>query len=230
MGTLPEPTWGTTQDVSCELGAILKEGVTRPSQITAYVLWAVRAHFYAPENIQDTSLKELLWRDDAKTSNAITSKILIKHVADFDPRDAEQRPALLVRPGPMQSSQMALVNKALTGLNKDGYYEGESYLRQLGGAHAVICLARGGMAADRLVEEVYFALQAYAPSMKQDMRISNFQVGGVDARQKFEGYSDLYGAVIQLQWTAAYRWMLKPIAPILKKCDYTSTIFEDQTF
>ncbi len=26
MGTLPEPTWGTTQDVSCELGAIHRYG------------------------------------------------------------------------------------------------------------------------------------------------------------------------------------------------------------
>lgn len=228
MATLPEPAWGDAQDVNCNLTAVLKDGVSRPSQITGYVLWCLRAHFYTAENIADPALKELIWRDDATDSDAITSKVLIRHVADFSPKDAEQRPAVLVRPGPMQSSQMALANKALTGLTADGYYEGESYMRQLNGEHAVICLARGGMAADKLVEEVYFALQAYAPTMRQDMRISNFQVGNMDARNKFEGYNDLYGAVIHLMWTAAYRWMLKPIAPILRKVGYISSIFEDE--
>lgn len=228
MGTLPEPTWTDPYDVSCNISAVLKDGVSRPSQITGYMLWVLRAHFYAADNICDPALKELLWTDDPKDGDEINSKILIRHVADFNPQDAEQRPAVLVRPGPIQSQQMALANKALTGLTTEGYYEGETYMRQLTGNHAIICLARGGMASDKLTEEVYFGLQAYAPAMKQDMRISNFQLGSVSARQKFEGYSDLYGAVIQVDWTAAYRWMLKPIAPILKKVSYITSIFDEE--
>lgn len=218
MPSLPEPIWDEPQDIACELPpSSFKSTGTRPSHITGALKRLLEAHFSRATNISDEQLRPLIWRPDSDDEND-QPKIHIKSWHEYDPTHLQQRPALYISRGPISTQRIALKDKALTHItSRTGNLEGAEYIKLITGRHQVICCApKSDMAADRLGEEVYYLLLEYGPAIQQDFTLAGFHVNTITESQEIDDDHENFMVGVQITWTNAHSWKLKPIAPILK--------------
>jgi len=215
MADYPEPTWGESQNVFCEPSAMLKMGPSA-TRITGFLVRAIQVHFYTPANIQDEVLRSALWSKDTE-EQPLENKILIGAARAYSVKDIAQRPAVLVKPGAVTCSRLALMDRGTAGLRSDGSIEGVPFIRKINGQHTARALAKGEMAAHRLGEEVFQRLLMASPLMCADMYVGDFQVLGMSAPQEIEGASQCYGVDIGMSWGFMFQWNLEQITPIFEK-------------
>jgi len=215
MAVLPEPVWTTTQQIELDPSSICSTGV-RPSYMTGYLLRLLEAHFGNVDNIVDDNLKQYIWAP--KGTDAIDTKILIEPADRYEATALQQRPGLYVKRANVQTSRIAILDKAITHLKPNGNYEGENHFMALFGSHDIMCCARGpdGMAAERLAEEVFYMLLEYGPVIKKDIQANVIQTPMMAAAQKVEEDGLNYAVGVKFQWAFIHAWTLKPIAPILR--------------
>jgi hypothetical protein len=219
MPTLPEPSWPDLADVQLAGGSVNSPfigGQMRPSWITGYLQSLLQEHFSLATNIKDEQLRGLLWvaPSDDETNQP---RMHIEPSWAYDVTHLQQRPALYVSRGPMQTQRMAIADKHLTALSANGNYEGEQYVRILQGQHQVIVAgAKSRMAVEKLAEEVFYMLLEYSPAISKDTRLSNFIVTGLTEVEKIDEDHENYMVGVQCAWMTSHSWTLKPLAPILK--------------
>lgn len=219
MPILPEPVWPPLEDV--QIAGMLQRsafcgGQMRPSWITGYLQSVLQEHFNKAENIRDEKLRRLIWRPSTDDENDQPSMHIEPSYA-YDVTHLQQRPALYVSRGPMQSVRSAISDKFLTGLSATGNYDGEDYFRILQGQHQILCCAaKSRMAVEKLAEEVFYLLMEYAPAISKDTQLSNFTVTGLTEVERIDEDHENYMVGVQVAWLTAHSWTLKPLAPILK--------------
>lgn len=225
MPTLPEPTWGPIDEAQLAGGAdptAFCGGRNKPSWITGYLQALLQEHFSLPTNIANEQLRRLIWQENSDDESAQT-KIHIEPSYSYDITHLQQRPALHISRGPIQSARMAISDKVLTHLTRRGDYEGEDYLRMLQGQHQVIvCGNKSEMAVEKLAEEVFYFLLEYHPAIRKDMQLSNFIVTGMTEIEKIDEDHENFMVGVQCAWMTAHCWTLKPLAPILKSIGFIS--------
>jgi len=218
MPILPEPTWDTPQEVLSEADpSSLCSTDTRPSIMTGVILKLLENHFSRATNISDSKLRKLIWLPDSDDEDA-QSRVHIEPWRKYDATHLQQRPALYVSRGQVQVQRIVLRDRAIPHFSpKTGNQEGIDFMKLIVCQHQVICCsAKSDMAAERLAEEVFYMLLEYGPAIQQDFKLGGFHVGAISQSQKIEDDHENYMVGVQITWTNAHGWKLKPIAPILK--------------
>jgi hypothetical protein len=223
---MTEPIWTDPQPTFKEPSSLKSSGLT-PSIVTGTLLRLIQYHFSDPENIHDDKLKDYVWVDDRLSGNTIESPITIRYGYHVDARAIQQRPSILIRRGPMSHQKLPLRGKAINHMEKNGNYRGEDYLAPLNAHHLITCVAKGAFAADRLAEEVFFRLLEFAPSIRKDLCINEFEVMRMASPQRIDEDNENYRVDIQCDWTYVHSWTLVPIAPILKKVQVRDTVSQN---
>lgn len=227
MPTLPEPTWtAPPMPTWTDASALCSTGI-RPTIVTGIILRLLQYHFSNPKNIQDPVLQNSLFEIDPKTGTIIGSRIRVKAMYEMDVRNLEQKPAILVRRGPADATKFPLMSKSITHLEANGNYRGEDYYVPIQATHLITCLAEGGMAADRLGEEVFYRMLEFTPAIKNDIKIGDFYVTRMDSPKPLDDSGSTFYVNIQINWNFVHSWTLVPIAPILKKIRIVDDIVED---
>lgn len=217
MGSAPEPVWGTPQNTWVDDSALASLPL-KGSLITGMLLRLLESHFNDANNIKDDKLKAYLWADSDPSSTPLNTKIFIGLSEEYDAKNIEKRPALLVKRNEIGSQKVSLAGKAITHLETNGTYRGEHYLRMVSGTHLIICVADGSTAVDRMAEEVFYRLLEYGPSIKEDLKFSEFEPLGYGPAEEFKVSGEKnYMVRISVKWATIHSWELLPISPILKK-------------
>jgi len=218
MPTLPEPTWTEPQNVACEMepSSISSTG-TRPSIMTGAILRILQSHFSRPTNIDNEQLRQAIWKPKSDDPDE-QSQIHIEPWHRYDADHLQQRPALYVSRGPVNVQRIVLRDRALTRQStRTGNLEGVDYMKLIVARHQVICCsAKSDMAAEKLAEEVFYMLLEYGPAIQKDFKLGGFHVNAITQSQKIEDDHENYMVGVQILWTNAHGWKLKPLAPILK--------------
>lgn len=220
MPTLPEPTWGDSEDAQKaykESSALCNMRFT-PSVVTGVFLRVLQAHFSAPDNIRDQKLKALLWKADPPSGDAIDSEILVAPLYMYDLRTLEMEPAVLVGHGELKATKFPMQSSYTLGLNSDGNLEGSQYSVPITGGTVISCVAGTAFAADRLAEEIFYFLLENAPVLLKDFPFSDLDVTSMSAPALVDRDSgERFKVDVGVVWRHIHGWTLKPIAPILKK-------------
>lgn len=224
MPQLTEPAWQPIDQVQLteKDASALCKGNLRPSEMTGYLLKLVQAHFYSAENISNPKLRTLLWKPKSE-DEAEQSTIHIEPSYAYDVTHLQQRPAVYVSRGQVQVQRIALRDRALNHLSRrTGNHEGRDFLQLLQCRHQFICCAaKSETALEKLAEELFYMILEYGPSIAEDMRVGNFRVTGMTEVQPMPEDGDNFMCGVQLAWTTAHSWKLKPLAPILKSIGFT---------
>jgi hypothetical protein len=227
MATLPEPSWPTVDQVQLADGKPHSHycaGHITPSEMTGYLQALLQEHFNKAENIRDEKLRGLIWRKDSDDETD-QSRIHIEPSYAYDVTHLQQRPAMYISRGPVQSSHLAISDKYISQLSSySGNYEGERYIRLLTGQHqVVVCGSKSRMAVEKLAEEVMYFLLEFSPAIRKDLQISNFTVTAMTEVERIDEDHENYMTAVQVAWMTAHGWTLKPLAPILKSIGLVST-------
>ena len=230
MPNLNEPPW--EQDIAAvqkayKAGSALCNIRVTPSIVTGILLRIIQSHFYDPENIRDKKLKQLVWHDDNPSQDTIQSQLLIGPLYQYDKRQLQERPAVLVFRQQATTSKFPMESKTLTSLSDNGNFDGEKYVMPVTCTHIVRCCAKTAFAAERIGEEVFYRLLEYTPSIKEDFPFSKFDVVALTAPSEIvEDANENFMVDVAIQWATIHGWTLMPIAPILKKVRTGNSIFQ----
>lgn len=223
MSSLPEPSWGDAQDVEFDPSSICSTD-TRPSIMTGAIQTILKSHFSRPTNITDAKLRGLIWKPKSDDEDE-QSSMHIEPWHKYDASHLQQRPAAYVSRGMVNVQRLALRDRSLTHLSRrTGNQEGTDYLKLVACRHQIICCsAKSDMAADRLAEEVFYMIMEYGPAIQQDFKLGGFHVQAMSPSQKIDDDNENFMVGVQILWTNAHSWKLKPIAPILKSVGFVIT-------
>ena len=223
MPIIPEPVWPSTgQQVEYDPSSIASTNM-RFTYMTGVLLRLMEAKFSDADNIVNSSLKSFVWAEDGDAEGGpVTSKILIQPSYKYDVKAIQMRPAIYVgRAGGNLQDLNIIGNKALTHLEKNGNYEGESYLKMVAGVHQLMCCSMESMAADQLAEEVFYHMGEYGPAIRKDFMLSYFSVKQLSPVAEIKkDHKEGYVSAVSVEWSVAHAWKLKPIAPILKSVGF----------
>ena len=219
MPILPEPDWPEdleeVQKTFDEQSALCNKRFT-PSIVTGILLRLLQAHFSNSENIRDEKLQDLIWIPDDQGGLEV-SPILIIPLFKYDAARMQHRPALLVSHQGMQAVRKVINDKATVGLDPNGNFSGERFVKDLSCTHVIRCVAKSSFAAERIAEEVFYYLLEFQHAIKQDFPFSEFQVRQTTGTKPLNEENTSFSVDIAVPWEHLYGWTLKPIAPILKK-------------
>ena len=220
---MAEPVWGTSQDVEFDPDSIKSTDIT-PTLATGMFVRLLEAHFADPNNIRNQQIKSYLWADNDTDAAAITTKIKIAPGYKYDVRALEMSPAIYVRRDAVMSTKFSMGGKALTHLEANGNYRGETYLRVISGSHSLHCVAKGAFNSESIAEEVFYRMMEYTPSIKEDLKFGEFEVKSFSPCKKMEDDKDYFVTQVDLVWQIIHVWELLPISPILKSVRITSNV------
>ena len=223
MPNLPEPTWGSGQEIECDPSSLLSTG-TRPSIITGALITILRDHFSRPTNITNPKLRDGIWLPKSDQEDE-QSKMHIESWHMYDADHLQQRPAAYVSRGQIEVQRVAIKDRSLVHLAKrTGNQEGTDYMKLMTGRHQVICCSsKSDMAADRLAEEIFYMLMEYSPAIQADLALGGFHVVAMSGSQEIDDDHENFMVGVQIMWTNAHSWKLKPLAPILKNVGFVVT-------
>lgn len=229
MSIIEEPEWpedlSEVQKTFSEQSALCNKRFT-PSVVTGILLRMLQAHFSNSENIRDEKLQSLVWTPDNQGGTEV-SPLLIIPLFKYDAARMQNRPAILIFHQGMQAQRKIINDKATVGLDPNGNFSGERFVKDLACTHVVRCVAKSSFAAERIAEEVFFYLLEFQHAIKQDFPFSEFQVRQTTGVKPLNEENTSFSVDIAVPWEHLYGWTLKPIAPILKKvqteCTYKSS-------
>jgi hypothetical protein len=216
MPILPEPAWDESQQIEVDPSSICATD-TRPSIITGAIMSLLRDHFSRDTNITNEKLRNLIWKPKSDDENE-QSMIHIEPWHMYDADHLQQRPAAYVSRGQVSVQRIALRDRSLTHLSRrTGNQEGKDMIKLISCRHQVICCSsKSDMAADRLAEEIFYMLLEYGPAIQEDLKLGGFHVTAMTPSQEIDDDHENFMVGVQILWTNAHSWKLKPIAPILK--------------
>ncbi len=218
MPFLPEPVWGPQgQVVELDPSSILSTNM-RFTYMTGVLMRLMEAKFSDANNIVNPMLKGFLWQPmPENVDGPITSKILVEPAYKYDIRAIQERPGIYVSRGGGGAQDIAIKSKAITHLDQDGLYKGESYLKMIAGTSKIQCVSLEPAAADQLAEEIFYHLLEYGPAIKKDFFLSYFGVKQLTPLQEIDKeHKEGYVSAVLVEWQAAHGWRLKPVMPILR--------------
>ena len=218
MATLPEPQWAPEgQFVEFDPSSICSTNM-RFTYMTGMLIRLLEAKFSDPDNIVNPQLKRFVWAPAPNTEgDDVVTKILIEPGYKYEIRNLQMRPGIYVNRGGGQTQDVAIKNKAITHLEKNGNYEGESYLKMIAGTHKILACSLEPMSADQLAEEIFYHLLEYGPVIKKDFMLSFFAVRQLSPLQEIDKeHKEGYVSGVMVEWQTAHAWRLKKVAPILR--------------
>lgn len=192
-----------------------------PEVMNGYLVQLMRYNFSRPEFIVSPSLKQLIWQPD--TTTEVKSKILIENNTRFKVKDAMQRPGIIIRRGDLEPQRVIIGDQTqsnpLIGNTADATQHATlgntEVIFQMNGSYQIFCVATNGATAEDLGSEVLHKLIAWTPKIKDEVR-ADFRPVKLSALGKLEEASEVFSAVISIQYSYTQSMVLRAEAPLLK--------------
>lgn len=193
-----------------------------------FLLWK----FSTINNIEDPALRlaEYLWAPDDEANKTMSKGLLIKEAHRFQMRDADQRPAILIKAGAQTpdygeggtiggNRTQSHVNLLMT----DGHDPNEApTLGQdvqqnfIAGEHQLMFIHKTGAAAEVLGLEVWNSLLDYATVMRRDCGLQRMQIGPISPAAPIRGYSSHWATATMLRYRYQRVSLVSQESPLLK--------------
>ena len=164
-------------------------------------------HFSAEDSIRANDLKQFIWKEDA------SSGIVIESVYRWRGDLVEKRPAILVKRNAYRQSRLG-INDAVMGAGTSGsLYKNERgaiHLHTVNwvGSHTIFCIHGTGASCEILASEVVDELTMFAPPIRQQLLLMDFQVTEVGAISELEEASENYVIPVTVGWVYNKTWEL----------------------
>lgn len=199
-----------------------------PHIITRYLVNFCQWKFSRLENIQNPYLRRehKLWKPQDFQNRLVKSNILITTVYDYDPEDAQQRPAILIRRNATSTGRrLSLGDKYQTPGNLLGNGHDPNKLATLGqnqqlvavqGSHSIFIVDTSGGAAEALGIEMWQTFSDYRTPIRKDLLLDTFGVEALRAVGKIREFKDTWGVPIVVTYSYQRNTLLRTESPILK--------------
>ena len=177
--------------------------------ITGLIIDTLRRHFSTPEIIINPQLQKYIWNDTEKTD------ILIEEATNWNPKNTQLKPALLVKRGALTQAQ-----KLSFGDLAQGDFRGQRhYGIHWAGSHTVNCLSTLGPEAENLSEEVARELYTYAPIFRHEGNIGKFVVRSIGETTMMEESGQYWQVPIVVEYEFYEYWSLTPTGVPIRHID-----------
>lgn len=185
-----------------------------PALTVGVVMEILRLHFSSPVTIMEPTLKQYLWSTDPATS-----KLRIVPNTLFDPVNAGQLPALVIKRAPFTSSRRSMGDRLESIDPNDAAIGLQGYVRFHQGSIKVFCVSETSGEAESLALEVFDTMTFLSPMLVERLPFHDFQVTGLGEQGVLEGMGNRIGIPVVMEFTYEYAWAVKPLAPRLKTLD-----------
>ena len=165
-------------------------------------------HFATAASIRADDLKQFIWKKDA------TSGIVIESVYRWRGDLVEKRPAILVKRNAYRQTRLG-INDTVIGAGASGdLYKNERgaiHLHTVNwvGSHTIFCIHGTGASCEILASEVVDEMTMFAPVIRQQLSLMDFQVTEVGAISELEEASENYVIPVTVGWVYNKTWELK---------------------
>jgi hypothetical protein len=181
----------------------------RPQVMTAFMTELFRWHFADPNNIEDSSLRDVIWRKDVEER-----RIGIMPISKYDPQNVERRPSIVIRRNGWRVVRLGIDDRLMGLINMDGF---ERYTTFMQGSHTLFCLAGEGAEAEILAAEVFRNLIQFGPLLRRNLDLMRFAVVDVGQLHEIEESSENFAVPVTVAYAHQDTWMLRQSSPRLKK-------------
>lgn len=179
-----------------------------PEVMTDFLVAFLRAHFADPANIEDATLRQLVWADDPG------SPIGIESVDRWDPRLVELRPGLIVKDHGWRPQRISINDQFVGGMAPDG---SDEHAILFNSSNTVFCIGEEPKAAKRLSTEVTRELVKFAPLIRRELGLVRFVVVERGDCSILEESSQNYVVPVVVAYQSGEQWRITPQVSRLRK-------------
>lgn len=208
----PEEDFQTLISSLCKIG-------WRPILITGLIRDLLVRHFSTADHIEDSDLKQFLWRPDEQTG------ILVESVYRWRPELTEKRPAILIKRNAYRNQTLGINDVA--SLTQTGH---RVMTTSWVGSHTVFCLSRTAAGADILATEVQRELTRFSLPLKQYLGLLDWRVVEVGEPAEAEESKTTYVVPVSVAWSYLENWVTYEQAPWLRRINLEILLRPDEVF
>jgi len=172
------------------------------------LLTIIRRHFAMGDNIELDTMKHYVWDKDDKLS-----KILIEPVYRWNPKNIQQRPAVIVKRGPWKVNQIGIGSRNTGAPDTDGYAE-DAQAVHVSGVHSFFCIGTTGLEAEEIAQEVVNCLMSFQQVIRNQLCLGRFFLTDVPPASKIDECQDHFAVPVNVEYSMQWNWKLLRQAPI----------------
>ena len=199
--------------------------------LTGVFLQLLRSHFSSADHIEESRLRQCLWipkADDPVTADPSRSRILIEPVYRWDPRQAQSRPAIIVKRNDLQPRNRIGIGMneeiSLGGLDPSSLPEaGREYYLPFQGSHTLFCIAKDGGSVELLSTEVARELYQFARPITEEFGFENLELAHIGAVARLEESGEHFAVPVTIRYGFYDHWTVTKLAPRLAGVSLSTT-------
>jgi len=179
-----------------------------PHIVNGWLLQILRFHFADPRNITQEKLKPYVWRSDEKET-----RIVINPIYAWEPRNIQQRPAIILRRQPWKVEKLALGDKYQGHLANDGM-TASNHAVMIQGAHTIYCHAMTGLESEELGAEVGYHLLEFQQHILQRFRLHGFKMESIGEVKRTDEPHQHFVVPLTITYAQVHGWSIQQETPI----------------
>lgn len=206
---------------------------TVPYWVTGYFLRFLAWKFSALENLIDPALRvpEFLWKPDDTVNESMTKGILLTTHTAWVPRDAQQRPAVVIKRNRFNvEPQVSLGDRYHTPTLKIGEHDPNltanlgqrQQLLEISGSHTFFCIASSGAGAEALGGEIWSALSDYQLILREELGFHRLRTGGMEAASRLEEAAESWVVPVVVSYIYQRSTVINQLSPLLKRVVFST--------
>lgn len=179
----------------------------RPHLLTGMLVQELRDHFSQPDRIDQTNLRNYLWR-----SELTTKTLMIDSLTRWKPQETSARPAILVRRNAWQVNRLGIGDRMQHPTALDGW---DRFSVMMSGSHTLFCLAREGAECETLATEVFLQLLEFGPILRDRLELLRFFVVEIGQMAPVLEAQEHFGVPITIAYAHNLSWTVRKHTPVL---------------
>lgn len=188
-----------------------------PQMISGLLTKAISLHFSSADFITRDELKSYIWNADP-----VASGIRIAVGTRFDPRSANQLPAIIIKRGGMSAARV-VIGDAMNLSNTDSTHGIENYFRLVTGTHSFLCMAEADGAAELLGMELFDTLSWLGPIFVDKLPFRDFQVTSISEPMIMDSLGNKVGVQVAVTYVFDYCWQTTAASSVMNTIKTTVT-------
>lgn len=164
-------------------------------------------HFSTANQVEEPSLKHLIWQGSERTD------ILIESVHAWTPQMAHRRPAVLIKRDDCNYLPMGIGDRR-QGPPADSRGD-PHYVRYWMGSHTLFCIGGTGAQAELLATEVKRYLSHFGPLIRETIDLKQFRVVRIGAVGQLEEAAENFVVPVSVGYTFEDRVIIRENSPAL---------------
>jgi hypothetical protein len=165
-------------------------------------------HFSAEGQLHNEDLKQFIWKEGAD------SGILIESVYRWRGDLVEKRPAILIKRNAYRQRRLGINDEIIGAGTDSALFKNERgahslYTVHWVGSHTIFCIHGTGASCEILASEVVDELTMFAPPIRQQLSLDEFQVTEVGEISELEEATENYVIPVTVGWVYNKTWQLQ---------------------